>query len=139
MDLINFLKNKGYEVVENVTKKILVFDEEIEIFANAIAKKGDLNFVMVRREEDKRPLVPLERFIIAIARLFEVKGFAIATNGEEVVCLRVDNGERVDLNSIPEIDKAKAFEFKFDRDAEKRIVVAIGKLRCPCRCDECRI
>ena len=134
-EIVEVLKSKGYEIEWNVTRKF----EDVEIFANAIAKTKGFRYVSVRREENNRPLIPLERFSVAVARLLGVKGFAVTSNGEEMMCLRVDNGEHVNLGDIPDAEEAEPLNFRFDEEKELRIAVAIGKLRCPCKQGECRI
>ncbi len=134
-EIVEVLKNKGYEIEWNVTRKF----EDVEIFVNAIAKTKGFRYVSVRREENNRPLIPLERFSVAVARLLGVKGFAVTSNGEEMMCLRVDNGEHVKLEDIPDAEEAEPLNLSFDEEKELRIAVAIGKLRCPCRQNECRI
>ncbi len=138
-EIVEFLKERGYEVERDVTRGFEFNSEYVEVFANAVGVTGDFRYVMVRREENSRPLSPLERFSVAVARLLDVRGFAVTSNGEEVMCLRVDNGEKVSLNDIPEAEEARPFDFDFDEEKELRIAVAIGKLRCPCRQGECRI
>ncbi len=138
-EIVEFLKERGYEVERDVTRGFEFNSEYVEVFANAVGVTGDFRYVMVRREENSRPLSPLERFSVAVARLLDVRGFAVTSNGEEVMCLRVDNGEKVNLNDIPEAEEARPFDFDFDEEKELRIAVAIGKLRCPCRQGECRI
>ncbi len=137
-EILRMLEEKGYSIEKDVSRKFEFDGEVVEIYANAVAVAED-RYVMVRREEDNRPLAPLERFSVAVARLLGVKGYAVSTNGFEAVCLRVDNGERTNLESIPPADEAKSFNFEFDEEKELRIAVAIGKLRCPCRQGECRL
>ncbi len=137
-EILKMLEEKGYLIEKDVSRKFEFDGEVVEIYANAVAVAED-RYVMVRREEDNRPLAPLERFSVAVARLLGVKGYAVSTNGFEAVCLRVDNGERTNLESIPPADEAKSFNFEFDEEKELRITVAIGKLRCPCRQGECRL
>ncbi|RUM35078.1 MAG: hypothetical protein DSY33_00375 [Archaeoglobus sp.] len=134
-ELVEMLKSKGYEIEWNVTRRL----GDVEIFANAVAKTKGFRYVSVRREENCRPLIPLERFSVAVARLLGVKGFAVTSNGEDVMCLRVDNGKNVSLEDIPDANEAQPLDFNFDEERESRIAVAIGKLRCPCKQGECRI
>ena len=138
-EIISFLEGKGYEIERDVSKGYEFNSEYVEVYANAVAVAKDIRYVMVRREENGRPLTPLERFSVAVARLLGVRGYAVTSNGEEVMCLRVDTGEKVDVEEIPDAEEAEPFDFEFDEEKELRIAVAIGKLRCPCRQGECRI
>ncbi len=138
-EIVEFLKEKGYEIERDVAKGFELNSEYVEVFANAVGVARGIRYVMVRREENSRPLSPLERFSVAVARLLGVRGFAITSNGEELMCLRTDTAERVDIEEIPDAENAELFDFDFDEEKELRIAVAIGKLRCPCRQGECRI
>ncbi len=138
-EIVEFLKEKGYEIERDVAKGFELNSEYVEVFANAVGVARGIRYVMVRREENSRPLSPLERFSVAVARLLGVRGFAITSNGEELMCLRADTAERVDIEEIPDAENAELFDFDFDEEKELRIAVAIGKLRCPCRQGECRI
>ena len=135
-EILEFLKNRGYKI-ERVFKKFKVNGEEFEV-SEYVASFDSVKYVLVRREEDNRPLTPLERFAVALARLLGVRGFVVLSNGEELLCLRVDNGERVSIEQIPEAKEAEVKSFDFDEEKEKRIVVAMGMLRCPCK-KGCRI
>ncbi|AEA47824.1 hypothetical protein [Archaeoglobus veneficus] len=138
-DIIELLRAKGYEVEYGLTISFDVSGETFKAFADAIAVVNGSRHILVKREEVARPLTPLERRTIAIARLFNVFGFAILTNEVEVSVLDVLNGKRVSIEEIPNADEVLLRQIDFDEEREKRIVAAIGSIRCSCCEDRCTI
>jgi len=138
-DLLLRIRDRGYELELGNSISFEIGGEKFVVKADAIAKANGKRFILVKREEYARPLTPLERRTVAIARLFGVLGFAILTNEVEVVTLDVQTGERIDFDELPDANNANIVELDFDEERERRIIAAIGSIRCPCCEDKCTI
>ncbi len=136
-EIVRLLKKMGYTVESDGSKSFEVNGEVFKAAADAIALVKDTKFILVKQEETARPLTPLERRTVAIARLLGVSGFVILTNELETVFLDVETGKRVD--GIPDASNATSKQINFDEEKEKRIVAAIDSIRCSCCESSCRL
>jgi len=136
-EILELLKRKGYRIEFDGSESFEINGESFKVAADAIALADDVKFVLVKQEEIARPLTPLERRTIAIARLLGVSGFVVLTNEVETVFLNVETGERV--NEIPDSSNAIPRSIDFDEEKERRIVAAIDSIRCSCCESNCHL
>ncbi|MFP3909333.1 MAG: hypothetical protein ACLFVX_05695 [Archaeoglobaceae archaeon] len=145
----DYLKeHKGYleeDFVQNLNKKFTVNEEEYNMTAELALKPEGVNFMILKFERLARPLVPLERRTIAIARVIDKNPFpfAILTNNSDSVFMDVIKGKtsyefdtpsRAESMSI--LKELNVERLSGDEEGkEKRIFATIDSIKCEIRKD----
>lgn len=80
------LQDRGYfeeDLVVGLRKGITVNDEKFEMYAELAIRIDSMNFMLFKFERPARPLTPLERRTVSIAKIIDEKPFpyALLTNG----------------------------------------------------------
>jgi|Deesub1362B_J571_1020462.scaffolds.fasta_scaffold07489_3 hypothetical protein len=136
------LQDRGYfeeDLVVGLRKGITVNDEKFEMYAELAIRIDSMNFMLFKFERPARPLTPLERRTVSIAKIIDEKPFpyALLTNGLNCLFIDIFSGNSTENCDIPSrseaiklLSKIKAFKSDIDIEKEMRIFAAIDSIKC---------